>query len=240
MGPVSCGDFVGISLRRHITCLLGVACDGGEAPAARAASGVKCLVGALNLFRNGEDVVLAWAAARWLGSWRLPAGRKPAGYQVIPIVEAYESCFWPAGMRKNEDLCAVLVRHTGCVRCRGFVGILVCCQVPCRAARLRGGEWCPAPGAGRVKCLAGAVHVLRLRAGCRRGAETRESGAAVDSLPGWKRSLIGRMAGVNWQRAGVRSRERTSGTWHAPQRRTHTARVTAVIISPSWGVSHVA
>jgi len=46
---------VGISLRRHITCLLGVACDGGEAPAARAAGGVKCLVGAVNLFRNGED-----------------------------------------------------------------------------------------------------------------------------------------------------------------------------------------
>lgn len=74
------------------------------------------------------------------------------------------------------------------------------------------------PGAGRVKCLAGAVHVLRLRAGCMRGAETRESGAAVDSLPGWKRSLIERMAGVGWQRAGVRSRERTSGTWHAPQK----------------------
>ena len=51
------------------------------------------------------------------------------------------------------------------------------------------------PGAGRVKCLACAVHVLRLRAGCMRGAETREPGAAVDSLPGWKRSLIGRSAG---------------------------------------------
>lgn len=147
MGPVSCGDFVGISLRRHITCLLGVACDGGEAPAARAASGVKCLAGAVNLFRNGGDrgaCPACGALAGFAGGYLSAVNRQVTGSS--PIAGACESCCLPAGMRKHEDLCAVLARHTGCVRCRGFVGILVCCQVPCRAARLRGGEWCPAAG----------------------------------------------------------------------------------------------
>lgn len=180
----------------------GVARNGGEAPWLEAAGdvgGVKCLAGAVNFFRNGGDRGACPARgpmAGFAGGYLSAVNRQVTGSS--PIAGACESCCLPAGIR-NMRICARFWR--------GIRGV-------CGAGALRGswsavrflvvqhvsaaGSGALRPGAGRVKCLAGAVHVLRLRAGCMRGAETREPGAAVDSLPGWKRSLIGRMAGVGW------------------------------------------
>ena len=176
-GLLAVGILWGSCIARRFTVVPGVARNGGEAPVAGGGGdvgGVKCLAGAITSFVTAEIAVLARPAARWLGSRAVTlsaVNRQVTGSSSI--AGACESCCLPAGIRKHEDLCPVLARHTGCVRCGALRGSWSAVRFLVVQHISVAGSGALRQGAGRVKCLAGAVHVLRLRAGCMRGAVRR-------------------------------------------------------------------